>query len=132
MRYLLDTNICVYLMNRTRPNLTRRVLEHHPDDLAISVITAAELSYGVAKSKRKAEASAALTRLLASLRVQPFDEAAMVTYGRIRADLEAKGTPIGPLDTLIAAHALALGVAVVTNNTGEFRRVRDLTVEDWT
>lgn len=131
MRYLLDTNICVYLMNRTRPELAKRVLEHHPDDLAISVITAAELSYGVAKSRRKAEASSALARLLFTLRVQPFDEGAMVTYGNVRAELEARGTPIGPLDTLIAAHALALRLTIVTNNTGEFRRVRDLTVEDW-
>lgn len=132
MKYLLDTNICVHLMNRTRPDLTRRVLSHHPDDIGVSVITASELSYGVQKSRRRAEAAAALARLLTGVRVLSFEQSAVEAYGRIRAELESRGLPIGPLDTLIAAHAQALRVVVVTNNMREFSRVRDLIVEDWT
>ena len=132
MKYLLDTNICVHVMNRSRPSLTRRILLQHPEDIVISAITASELSFGVAKSQRKAQSEAALARLLAAVAVAPFDGSAAAAYGRIRADLQSRGEPIGPLDTLIAAHAQALRVAVITNNTREFSRVRDLIVEDWT
>lgn len=119
-------------MNRSRPNLVRRFLSHHPDDVGVSVITASELSYGVEKSRRRSEASAALTRLLTSVRVLPLEQSAVAAYGRIRAELESRGLPIGPLDTLIAAHAHALGLVVVTNNMREFSRVRGLSAEDWT
>lgn len=132
MKYLLDTNICVHLMNRTRPNLARRILLYHPEDIFISAITASELAYGAEKSQRRAQAETALARLLAKVAVVPFDRPAAAAYGRIRAELQSRGQPIGPLDTLIAAHAQALRAAVVTNNTREFCRVPDLLVEDWT
>ena len=131
MRLLLDTNICVYLLNRSFPKLTERVLARRPDELAISAVTAAELAYGAAKSEHHAKSQARLELLLSELPVVAFDDHAAAVYGGVRADLSRKGTPIGPLDTLIAAHALALGTPLVTNNVREFRRVPGLTVENW-
>lgn len=100
--------------------------------VGLSSITLAELEFDAAKSQRRTQARAALSEFLLPLEVAPFDEAAAEVYGTVRAALERKGRPIGPLDTLIAAHALALGSVLVTNNTREFRRVPGLAVEDWT
>ena len=132
MKYLLDTNICIYLMNRTRPKLAERIVLHNPEDIGISAISASELAYGVEKSKQREKASTALAQMLAVIQVLPFDQSAVAAYGRIRAQLESQGNSIGPLDTLIAAHAQALRATVVTNNTREFSRVQDLGVLDWT
>ena len=133
MRYLLDTITLIYVLN-ARPN-HRAVLERFdreaPLDLAASSITLAELRYGIAKSRRRGANRRALGRVLEALNVIPFDARAAETYGALRAKLEAGGKPIGPLDTLIAAHALSLELTLVTSNTREFSRVRRLRLENW-
>lgn len=131
MRYLLDTNVCISFINGARPELTRRILAHRASDLGLSAITAAELRAGVAKSQHRVQSLRRYERFRSELTVVPFDERAAEAYGSVRADLEKRGTPIGPLDTLIAAHALALDLTLVTHNLREFRRVKGLKVESW-
>jgi tRNA(fMet)-specific endonuclease VapC len=132
MRYLLDTNICVHLI-RQRPGALLQKLTSLPvGEAGVSSVTVAELQYGVHKSSRPEQNAEALAMFLAPLPVADFDYAAAETYGRIRARLERTGAPIGPLDTLIAAHAASLDAILVTNNLGEFGRVPELRVEDWT
>jgi tRNA(fMet)-specific endonuclease VapC len=130
-RYLLDTNVCVELLRGRAPHLFENMRRFDVDDIAISSITLAELQYGIAKSKRSARHIVLLAEFCAPLAILPFDSIAAETYGRVRADLERAGTPVGPLDTLIAAHALSRGLTVVTNNEREFKRVPDLRVENW-
>lgn len=130
-RYLLDTSICVELIRRPTTRLLAQFVRHPPQALAISAITLAELDCGVAKSSDPASAAAGLRDFLIPICVEVFDFEAAGAYGEIRAELERAGTPIGPLDTLIAAHALALGVPLVTKNEQEFRRVAGLRVENW-
>lgn len=133
MRYLLDTDTCGYLINRRAGY--ERVLARL-DGVArtltlISAVSAAELHHGVAKSARRAHNLPRLARFLAGFEVAGFDETAAVLYGQVRADLEAKGRSIGPLDTLIAAHAVALRAVLVTNNTREFSRIAGLRLQNW-
>ncbi len=132
MRFMLDTNICVFLLKGSHPMLFERVTQHRPGDFVVSAITAAELEYGVAKSARIDENRRALHLLLDNFEVSPFDPPATRVYGAVRRTLELQGTPIGPLDTLIAAHALSLEVTLITNNLREFERVSGLVAEDWT
>lgn len=132
MKYLLDTNICVFVIRQKPQRVVQRFQQQQPDDLAISTVTLAELRYGADKSSDPNKNHAALDAFLAPLEVTPFDADAAERYGRVRADLEGRGVPIGPLDTMIAAHALSLNVPLVTNNTREFSRVAGLTVQDWT
>lgn len=129
MKYLLDTNICIYLIKQ-RPELIARFARHPLSDVAVSSITVAELEYGIAKS-RSAKNRRTLDRWLDLMQQPAFDSAAGNAYGRVRADLELKGTPIGPLDTLIAAHALSLDLTLVTNNVREFQRIPALRIENW-
>lgn len=133
MRYLLDTNTLIYTLN-ARPG-HQRVLERFdredPRDLFTSAVTLAELRYGAAKSQRREANHASIDRLARALNVAPFEEEAAAAYGPLRAELERAGTPIGPLDTLIAAHALSLGMTLITANAREFRRVRGLRTENW-
>lgn len=130
MRYLLDTNICIYVINQ-RPNaVLGKFLAHEGDGLAVSVITASELYWGVRKSG-SARNLLALEKFLAPLTVLDYTLAAAQAYGVLRAALERKGTPIGPLDMQIAAHALALDMTLVSNNLREFKRVRGLKLENW-
>ncbi len=129
--YLLDTDACVFLMNGTRAALAERVAAARPDEVAISVVTAAELRYGAEKSAVRERSKARLRLLLSGLTALPFDLPAVEAYGVVRAALEARGRPIGPLDTLIAAHAVSIDATLVTSNVREFRRVRGLRVEDW-
>lgn len=131
IRYLLDTNICIFLIKRRSQPLFDKVAEHKPGVIGISSITLAELEYGVSKSAHYERNREALRMFTLPLEVAAFDDVAAESYGRIRATLESAGTPIGPLDTLIAAHALALGAAVISNNTREFTKVAGLRVEDW-
>jgi tRNA(fMet)-specific endonuclease VapC len=128
---MLDTNICVELIRARSPKLFDRLRQQRMDEVALSSITLAELQYGVAKSARPDRNAALLAEFCAPLAILPFDIPAAEVYGRVRAILERGGTPIGPLDTLIASHALSLGVTVVTNNLREFRRVAGLQVESW-
>ena len=130
-RFMLDTNICVELLRGRAPGLLKRLRQFEIDEIAISSITLAELQYGVAKSARPARHAVLLAKFCAPLGILPFDSIAAETCGRVRAALEHTGTPIGPLDTLIASHALAVGVTLVTNNEREFRRVAGLRVENW-
>lgn len=132
MKYMLDTNIVIFVIKKRSADIIKRFLEHEPEDICISSITYAELLHGVENSNAREKNKLALTMFLSGIQIVPFDMAAAEAYGRIRADLQKKGTPIGPMDTLIAAHAKSLGLIVVTNNTREFSRVQDLDLEDWT
>lgn len=132
MKYMLDTNICIYAIKHKPPEVIKNFLSHDPDDLCISSITYAELMHGVEKSMAIEKNRVAITMFLSPISILDFDVYAAEEYGRIRADLERKGTPIGPMDMLIAAHAKSEDLILVTNNTREFERVNDLTVEDWT
>lgn len=129
--WLLDTNICIYLIKRKPEQVLRRLRAVEIERVALSAVTVAELQYGVAKSGRVEQNALALAAFLAPLSVEPFDDDAAAVYGTVRADLERAGTPIGSMDMLIAAHALALGRTVVTNNAREFERVAGLSVENW-
>ena len=131
MKYMLDTNICIFIIKHQPENVIRNFMEHDPDDICISAITYAELAHGVEKSQAREKNRIALTVLLSEIQIVPFDDLAAQVYGAIRADLQKRGTPIGPLDTLIAAHAKALNLTLVTNNTKEFARVEGLDLDDW-
>ena len=131
MRYLLDTNICIYVIKRRPPQVLARFQRCAVGDLGLSTMTLAELEYGAAKSQFPARNQTALAAFILPLDVVPFDAAAAIAYGPIRATLERQGTPIGAMDLLIAAHAVSLGVTLVTNNTREFGRVPGLQVENW-
>ena len=131
MRYMLDTNICIYLIKHKPPQVFEKLQEHNPDEICISAVTYAELVHGVEKSKAVERNRLALTILLSNIEILDFDMNAVEEYGRIRADLEKKGTPIGPLDMMIAGHAKSLGYTVVTNNVGEFKQVEGLQYENW-
>lgn len=131
MKYLLDTNICIYLIRQQPASVIREMAKQQIGDVAISSVTVAELQYGVAKSAQIERNRAALEQFLAPLVIADFDASAAMVYGVTRAFLERHGTPIGSLDTLIAAHALSLDVALVTNNEREFNRLPDLRVVNW-
>ena len=131
MKYLLDTNICVYAINNRHPKLTHTLLTTPPDMIAISSITAGELEYGAAKSKWGDRTRQTLCAFLSNFTILPFDHADAVCFGNLRAVLAHAGTPIGVYDVMIAAQGLVKGLTVVTNNTGEFSRVPDLRLEDW-
>jgi tRNA(fMet)-specific endonuclease VapC len=128
---MLDTNIVAYAKNNRPEVVYERMSRFDPEDLCVSVITLAELEYGVFNSSNPERNQLALTLFLANIEVVPFNDDAAVEYGRIRADLKRKGTPIGANDLMIAAHAKSLGVTLVTNNTREFERVEGLMLEDW-
>lgn len=132
MRYMLDTNICIYLIKNRSDKLLNRMRAFHTAEIGVSVVTVAELQYGVSKSQQKERNQVALEAFLLPLDIANLSMDTTLAYGEIRADLEKQGRPIGPLDTLIAAHALSLDVPLVTNNTREFARVEGLRVEDWT
>ena len=132
MRYMLDTNICIYAIKHKPEQVFMRLQEHDPIDICISSVTYAELVHGVEKSKAIEKNRVALALLLANIEIMNFDSLAAESYGKIRADLEKAGTPIGPLDMMIAGHAMALGYTVVTNITKEFDRVKGLKLENWT
>jgi len=131
MKYLLDTNICVALIRQKTKALIKQLTAHKPGDIGISTITIAELVHGAQKSNQTEQNMTALDQFLLPLEIVDFDQSAAVIYGHIRSRLENKGTLIGSMDMLIAAHALSLGVALVTNNTREFKRIPSLKLEDW-
>ena len=131
MRYMLDTDICVTLIRQKSPELRDKIKSFKPETLGISVITLAELQYGVQKGQRQKLEQEALMKVLFPFKVVDFNSEAAVTYGHIRADLEKIGQRIGPYDLQIAAHAKTLGVILVTGNVREFNRVDGLIVENW-
>lgn len=131
MRYLLDTNICIYIANKKPQSVLARLRDLKAGDVGMSVITYLELMFGAWKSQHR-EANLQLIRSLQQLiPVLALDASAGQHYGQLRAELQRKGSPIGAYDLLIAAQALSLGLTLVTNNTREFRRVPELIVEDW-
>lgn len=127
---LLDTNICIYIINAKPPEVLARFHQFRLGEIGLSSVVAAELAYCVAKSGSERN-HRALEMFLAPLDLMPFDEPAIWAYGELRADLERRGQPIGALDTMIAAHALSLNAVLVTNNTREFSRVAGLQLENW-
>ena len=130
MRYMLDTNMCIFLM-KNRPEVVEKYRQNKEHGIAISAITAAELQFGVFNSSQPEKNRNNLTAFFTGLAVLDFDDTAALEYGRIRAELQRNGTPIGPLDMLIAAHAKSCGMVLVTNNTREFSRVNGLKLDDW-
>lgn len=131
MKYMLDTNICIHVIKNKPETAIRNFLAHQPEDICISAITLAELLHGVEKSRFPDRNRLAVSMFLSTITVLDFDNDAARMYGELRADLERNGTPIGPIDMLIAGHARAKDLVLVTNNTGEFERVRALQLEDW-
>jgi|SRR5690606_909773 len=130
--HLLDTNTCIYLLKGMFPALKMRLESHPPSSVAIPAIVKAELYFGANKSQSKEKTLKVLEGFLAPLRIIPFGDEESIIYGRIRADLESEGRPIGPNDLLIASTALARGAILVTRNVKEFQRVKGLVWEDWT
>ena len=131
MRYMLDTNICIYAIKHKPEKVFQKLQEVAPSDVCISSVTYAELVHGVEKSAAVDKNRLALSMLLANIKILNFDVNAAEGYGKIRAGLEKNGTPIGPLDMMIAGHAQSLGYIVVTNNVKEFKRVSNLKIENW-
>lgn len=132
MKYMLDTNICTYAIKHKTETVIKNFLSHEPEEMCISAITYAELMYGVEKSMAIEKNRIALSLFLSPLTILEFQASAAEEYGKVRAELESKGMPIGPMDLLIAGHARSEGLILVTNNTREFCRVEGLVVEDWT
>lgn len=130
LRYMLDTNILIYTI-RNKPDVVRRRFEVHDGEMCVSSITAMELLYGAHKSQAVQRNLEIIEGLLGRLELIDFDLAAAEHAGQIRAELAAAGTPIGPFDVMIAGHARSRGLSLVTNNEGEFSRVRGLLLENW-
>ena len=130
-RYLLDTNICIYIRQNRPPRVLTRFQRLRPGEAVLSVITYGELLYGARKSRARAQAMLQLEELAALMPIMPLPQEAGRAYGMIRADLEAQGETIGNNDLWIAAHAKASGLVLVTNNEREFRRVNGLKLQNW-
>jgi tRNA(fMet)-specific endonuclease VapC len=131
MIYLLDTDICIYLLNGRYPQLDRRLTQCAPDEVVLSSIVVAELSYGAANRGNPQRNFKTLEYFLSAFTVLPFGYREARVYGEIRAQLRRQGTPIGSADTFIAAHARANDLTLVTNDTQQFQNVPDLRLENW-
>ena len=131
MKYLLDTNICIYIINKRPASILDIIRSKHPDEISISTITIAELNYGAARSRHPHQNRIAIFEFLIPFNLLDFDQQAALYYGKIRKKLESKGTPIGPMDLLLASQALAYNLIFVSNNIKEFKRVENLHVDNW-
>jgi tRNA(fMet)-specific endonuclease VapC len=131
MNYLLDTNTCIYVINKKPSAVVERIQTKRPEQIAISTITHAELEYGISRSKYPEQNRVALLEFLFPFLILDFDQMAAVQYGLIRSYLESKGKPIGPMDLLLAAQARSRDLVLVTNNEKEFRRIEGLKIENW-
>ena len=131
MKYMLDTNICIYAIKKSSENIFLKLKENIDEGICISAITLAELEHGIYKSLYPEKNTSALMKLLAVLSVEHFDDYAAIEYGRICAYLQKQGTPIGIIDMLIAGHARSRDYILVTNNMKEFERIPDLKLENW-
>ena len=131
MKFLIDTNICIYIMNKRPPEVIYRFKDTEMGEIGISTITVSELSYGAAKNNLKKQNFKRLEEFLVPFEIIPYNQNASKYYGEIRSQLESQGNIIGPLDLLIAAHALAEKLTLVTNNEKEFKRIKSLKVENW-
>jgi tRNA(fMet)-specific endonuclease VapC len=127
---LLDTNICIYIINQRPAQVIEKFQKYRAGDLGVSSVVAAELAYGVAKSGSQRNHDA-LEMFLAPFEILPFDEKSVWVYGELRSYLEKRGEPIGTLDTLIAAHALSVDALLITNNIKEFAKVPKLKLDNW-
>ena len=132
MKFMLDTNTCIYLIKKKSTKIISHFKKHKVGEIGISSITLAELEYGVAKSQYVEQNKIALKEFILPLEIAPFDNKAAEKYGEIRSCLEKTGKPIGPMDTLIGAHAMSLDVTLATNNVREFKHIKNLKVVDWT
>jgi tRNA(fMet)-specific endonuclease VapC len=130
--YMLDTNICIYIIKNYPQKVVINLKEKRTEGIAISAITLSELAHGAEHSAYPEKNMAALMKFLSSIEILPYDGNAALEYGKIKADLQRRGCVIGPLDMLIAAHAKSAKLILVTNNTKEFERVKGLQIEDWT
>ena len=130
LRYMLDTNICIYVI-KNRPEGLRERFNSLAEQLCISAVTLAEMIYGAEKSERSAENLAIVEQFAARLEVLPFADRAAEHYGQLRAELEREGRPIGAYDMMIGAHARSEGLTLVTNNQREFQRVKGLRIDNW-
>ena len=131
MKYLLDTNTCVFALRNKPPIVGERIRQHPAGEVGVSTITVAELRYGADKCDQPEANHNKVNKFLLQVETIDFGPGAAEAFGVIRADLERRGQPIGPLDTLLAAHALSQGLIFVTHNTSEFQRVKGLQLEDW-
>lgn len=131
MKYMLDTNICIGFIRQKPQALIERLLQCKPGEVGISSLAIAELAHGANKSNQVEKNLSALDQFLLPLEIADFDQRASAAYGFVRAYLEREGKLIGSMDMLIGAHALSLGVVLVTNNVTEFQRIPKLKVEDW-
>jgi len=131
MKFMLDTNICIYVIKQKPPDVIERFYQTEISEIGISSITLSELLYGVSKSSKPEQNQFALTQFIAPLDILSYDDEAAQFYGELRVHLEKQGRPIGSLDVLIAAHALSASCALVTNNVKEFTRVPKLKIENW-
>ena len=131
MKYMLDTNICIYIIKQKPATVIERFKQIDVSEISISSITLSELFFGVFKSSKPEQNFMALTQFVAPLEILPFGGEAAQHYGGLRAHLEKRVTPVGSLDMLIAAHALSLSSTLITNNEKEFNRVSNLKIENW-
>lgn len=129
--FMLDTNICIYIIKRKPEQVLQRLKNARISDIGVSSITLSELAYGAEKSSRPDQNRIALAQFLAPLEILSYDDMAAQEYGKIRAYLQRRGTPIGPMDMLIAAHALSVNCTLVTNNEAEFSRIVSLKIDNW-
>src|SRR3990167_602460 len=132
MKYMLDTNICIYLRKHSPENIIKKFKTMSAEDIVISSIVLTELAFGVYNSAHPEKNLDTLKKLVSPLSVLAYDESAAYCCGEIRAHLKKNGTPIGPMDILIAAHALSVNAILITNNTKEFSRIKNLRLENWT
>ena len=130
LKYMLDTDIVIYTL-KNRPLRVREAFKRHSGQVAISAVTLGELIYGAEKSSQSERNLKDIEGMTARLEVLPFDELAALHFGQVRAELAQAGTPIGPYDQMIAGHARASGLILVTNNVDEFKRVQGLRIENW-
>ena len=131
MKYLVDANICIYIMNKRPAEVIRKFKQFELGEIGLSTISVSELQYGVAKSTHHKKNQQRLEEFIAPLQILPYDEMAARAYGEIRFRSEKSGQPIGPFDLLIAAQALSRKLVLVTNNDKEFKRIKNLIVENW-
>lgn len=131
MKYMLDTNICIFIIKQKPESVIQRFMELKPGDICISSITYAELVHGAERSQTKEKNRLALTIFLSEIPILPFDDLAAQTYGRVKAELQREGVSFSQLDALIAAHAKSKELILVSNHIRDFARVDGLIVEDW-
>ncbi len=129
--WLLDTNTCIYFLNQASERITRRFKQLSPSQIMLPAITVAELYYGAEKSKAQAKNKERVKQFVSTFKIVPFDEKACTTYAKVRYELERSGTPIGPMDLLIASISLTYSFILVTNNSQEFKKVKGIKLENW-